>query len=133
MTSHPKDATQKLFETMAECEKVAPCLHLPVQAGNDRVLRAMNRGYTAEQYLDKIRRLRELIPDIVLTSDIIVGFPGETTAEFEDTPAAHRGGGLRRPVHLYLFPRGHAGGQDGRRADPGGEERQFPAAAGAAK
>ena len=85
MTSHPKDATQKLFETMAECEKVAPCLHLPVQAGNDRVLRAMNRGYTAEQYLDKIRRLRELIPDIVLTSDIIVGFPGETTAEFEDT------------------------------------------------
>ena len=85
MTSHPKDATQKLFETMAACDKVAPCLHLPVQAGNDRVLKAMNRRYTAEQYLDQIRRLRELIPDIVLTSDIIVGFPGETTEEFEDT------------------------------------------------
>lgn len=85
MTSHPKDATQKLFETMAACEKVAPCLHLPVQAGNDRVLKVMNRHYDSAQYLDQIRRLRELIPDIVLTSDIIVGFPGETTEEFEDT------------------------------------------------
>ena len=87
MTSHPKDATQKLFETMAGCEKVAPSLHLPFQAGNDRVLKAMNRRYTAAQYLDQIRRLRELIPDIVLTSDVIVGFPGETTEEFEDTLA----------------------------------------------
>ncbi len=85
MTSHPKDATQKLFETMARCEKVAPCLHLPVQAGNDRVLKAMNRSYNRAAYLDQIRRLRELIPDIVLTSDIIVGFPGETTGEFEET------------------------------------------------
>ena len=85
MTSHPKDASQKLFETMAACEKVAPALHLPFQAGNDRVLRAMNRGYTHEQYLAKIKAIRALIPDIVLTSDIIVGFPGETTAEFEDT------------------------------------------------
>ncbi|MBR1780012.1 MAG: tRNA (N6-isopentenyl adenosine(37)-C2)-methylthiotransferase MiaB [Oscillospiraceae bacterium] len=85
MTSHPKDATQKLFETMAACEKVAPSLHLPFQAGSDRVLRAMNRGYTSAQYLDQIRRLRALIPEIVLTSDVIVGFPGETTQEFEDT------------------------------------------------
>ena len=85
MTSHPKDATQKLFETMAACEKVAPSLHLPVQAGNDRVLKVMNRKYTSGQYLDKIRALKALIPDIVLTSDIIVGFPGETTEEFEDT------------------------------------------------
>ena len=85
MTSHPKDATQKLFETMARCEKVAPVLHLPFQAGNDRVLKVMNRRHTREQYLDKIRDLKRLIPDIVLTSDIIVGFPGETTQEFEDT------------------------------------------------
>ncbi len=85
MTSHPKDATQKLFETMASCEKVAAVLHLPVQAGNDRILKVMNRNYTRADYLDKIRRLRALIPDIVLTSDIIVGFPGETTEEFEDT------------------------------------------------
>ena len=85
MTSHPKDATHKLFETMARCEKVAPVLHLPFQAGNDRVLKVMNRRHTRAQYLEKIRDLKSLIPDIVLTSDIIVGFPGETTEEFEDT------------------------------------------------
>ena len=85
MTSHPKDATQKLFETMARCEKVAPVLHLPFQAGNDRVLKVMNRRHTREQYLEKIRAIKALIPDIVLTSDVIVGFPGETTEEFEDT------------------------------------------------
>ena len=85
MTSHPKDATQKLFETMARCEKVAPVLHLPFQAGNNRVLKVMNRRHTREQYLEKIRAIKTLIPDIVLTSDVIVGFPGETTEEFEDT------------------------------------------------
>ncbi len=85
MTSHPKDATQRLFETMAHCSKVAPVLHLPFQAGNDRVLKAMNRRHTRDEYLQKIRALKALIPDIVLTSDIIVGFPGETAGEFEDT------------------------------------------------
>ena len=85
MTSHPKDATQKLFETMSRCEKVAPVLHLPFQAGNDRVLKVMNRRHTRAEYLEKIKALKALIPDIVLTSDIIVGFPGETAEEFEDT------------------------------------------------
>ena len=85
MTSHPKDATERLFDAMKNCEKVAPVIHLPFQAGNDRVLKAMNRGYTYESYLAKIKALRERIPDIVLTSDVIVGFPGETTEEFEDT------------------------------------------------
>ena len=85
MTSHPRDASQKLFETMARCDKVAPQLHLPVQSGSSRVLKAMNRHYDRETYLDEVRRLKELIPDIVLTSDIIVGFPGETEAEFEET------------------------------------------------
>ena len=85
MTSHPKDATQKLFETMAECEKVAPVIHLPFQAGNDRILQVMNRRHTREEYLAKVAALKKLIPDIVLTSDVIVGFPGETTEEFEDT------------------------------------------------
>ena len=85
MTSHPKDASERLFDVMAKCEKVAPHLHLPFQAGNDRVLKAMNRGYTREHYLGLITALRQRIPDIVLTSDIIVGFPGETTEEFEDT------------------------------------------------
>ena len=85
MTSHPRDASQKLFETMARCDKVAPQLHLPVQSGSSRVLKAMNRHYDRETYLDEVRRLKELIPGIVLTSDIIVGFPGETEEEFEET------------------------------------------------
>jgi len=85
MTSHPKDASQKLFETMARCEKVAPVFHLPFQSGNDRILKEMNRHYDRAGYLDKVRRLREQIPNVVLTSDVIVGFPGETTQEFEDT------------------------------------------------
>ena len=85
MTSHPKDATRRLFETMAACEKAARHIHLPFQAGNTRVLKAMNRGYTKEQYLDLIAMAKEIIPDIVLTSDVIVGFPGETDEEFEDT------------------------------------------------
>ena len=63
----------------------SPVLHLPFQAGNDRVLKVMNRRHTREQYLEKIRAIKALIPDIVLTSDVIVGFPGETTEEFEDT------------------------------------------------
>ena len=85
MTSHPKDAGSKLFDVMACCEKVAPVIHLPFQSGNTRVLTAMNRRYTREQYLDKVRALRERVPHAVLTSDVIVGFPGETTPEFEDT------------------------------------------------
>ena len=85
MTSHPKDATEKLFDVMARCEKVAPVIHLPFQSGNTRVLTAMNRRYSREQYLDKVDALRRRIPNVVLTSDVIVGFPGETTEEFEDT------------------------------------------------
>ncbi|SHI20140.1 tRNA-2-methylthio-N6-dimethylallyladenosine synthase [Sporobacter termitidis DSM 10068] len=87
MTSHPKDAGERLFKTLAQCEKVAHHLHLPFQAGNDRVLRAMNRGYTRTQYLELVDMARQYIPDIVLTSDVIVGFPGETEEEFNDTLA----------------------------------------------
>ena len=85
MTSHPKDASEKLFRTMAECAKVARVIHLPFQAGNDRVLKAMNRGYTRREYMEKVALARSLMPDLVLTSDIIVGFPGETEEEFGDT------------------------------------------------
>ena len=85
MTSHPKDASQKLFDTMASSPKIAPCFHLPFQAGSDRVLKAMNRVYDRAGYLDKVRRLRQAIPDVVITSDVIVGFPGETAEEFEQT------------------------------------------------
>ena len=85
MTSHPKDATEKLFRTMAECGKCAHHLHLPVQAGSDRVLKAMNRVYDRAGYLEKVSAARSCMPDLVLTSDIIVGFPGETDEEFEET------------------------------------------------
>ena len=85
MTSHPKDATKKLFDTMARCPHVARQLHLPVQSGNSRVLKDMNRGYTREQYLEKLNYARSVMPDLVLTSDIIIGFPGETEAEAMDT------------------------------------------------
>ena len=85
MTSHPKDAREKLFDTMARCKHVARQLHLPVQSGNSRVLKAMNRGYTREQYLEKVRYAKSVMPDLVLTSDIIIGFPGETEEEAMDT------------------------------------------------
>jgi tRNA-2-methylthio-N6-dimethylallyladenosine synthase len=85
MTSHPKDASLRLFDTMAGCKKIAPHLHLPFQAGSDRVLTAMNRGYTRAGYLKLVAELRARIPDIVLTSDVIVGFPGETAEDFEET------------------------------------------------
>lgn len=85
MTSHPKDASETLFDAMADCPKVAPALHLPFQAGSDRVLAAMNRGYTYDSYVNLVRQLRRRIPHMVLTSDVIVGFPGETTSEFEET------------------------------------------------
>ena len=85
MTSHPKDAGEKLFAAMASCAHVARQLHLPVQSGSSRVLGAMNRGYTREQYLEKVRMVREAMPDVVLTSDIIIGFPGETEEEAMET------------------------------------------------
>lgn len=85
MTSHPKDATTELFDTIAACEKVSRHFHLPFQSGNDRVLQAMNRRYTRAQYLHLVEYARRVVPDISFTSDVIVGFPGETRAEFEDT------------------------------------------------
>ena len=85
MTSHPRDCTLELIEAMAECEKVAKHLHLPVQSGNDRVLKEMNRHYDREKYLSLIDYAYELMPELSITSDIIVGFPGETYEEFCDT------------------------------------------------
>lgn len=85
VTSHPKDFSDKLIDTMATCDKVCRQIHLPFQAGSDTVLRKMNRGYTKEEYLDKIRRLKERIPDIALSTDVIVGFPTETNEDFLET------------------------------------------------
>ncbi len=85
MTSHPKDCTHELLDTMASCDKVAKHLHLPFQSGNNRVLTAMNRGYTREAYLDLLAYAYKVMPDLSVTSDVIVGFPGETYDEFLDT------------------------------------------------
>ena len=85
MTSHPKDATKELIDTIASSDKICNQLHLPVQSGNNRILKSMNRRYTRESYLDLINYAKEKIPDVVITSDVIVGFPTETDEEFEDT------------------------------------------------
>jgi len=85
MTSHPKDLSDELIAAYGELKHLMPALHLPVQAGNNEILHQMNRRYTREHYLDLVTRLRKVCPDIGLTSDIIVGFPGETEAQFEDT------------------------------------------------
>ena len=87
MSSQPKDAGYKLFDTMARCVHVAKQLHLPVQSGCDRVLRAMNRPYDRAKYLDLITYARKVMPELVLTSDVIIGFPGETEAEAMETVA----------------------------------------------
>ena len=85
MTSHPRDASEKLFDTMASSPKIAKQLHLPFQSGSSRVLKAMNRHYDRETYLKKVNYAKSVMPDLVLTSDVIVGFPGETAEEFEET------------------------------------------------
>lgn len=85
MTSHPKDASQELFDVMAESRHIPHCIHLPFQSGNDRVLKEMNRKYDREKYLSLIRYARRVMPDVSFTSDVIVGFPGETYEEFRDT------------------------------------------------
>lgn len=85
MTSHPRDCTPELLDAMAACKKAAKHLHLPFQSGSNRVLKAMNRHYTREQYLELIRYARAVMPELSLTSDVIVGFPGETYEEFQDT------------------------------------------------
>ncbi|TJX62962.1 tRNA (N6-isopentenyl adenosine(37)-C2)-methylthiotransferase MiaB [Soehngenia saccharolytica] len=85
MTSHPKDFSDELIEAYKSLDKLCNHLHLPVQSGSNRILKLMNRNYTKEQYLERIYKLREEIPDIAITTDIIVGFPGETEEDFEET------------------------------------------------
>lgn len=84
-TSHPRDLDEKTMEAMRDCKSVMPQLHLPVQSGDDEILKRMNRKYTYDEYMTKVSRLRELVPDISLTTDIIVGFPNETKEQFENT------------------------------------------------
>lgn len=85
MTSHPKDLSEEVVKTIASCDKLADFIHLPIQAGSDRILSLMNRRYTSGQYLEKIDMIRSYIPDAGLSSDIMVGFPTETEEDFSDT------------------------------------------------
>ena len=85
MTSHPKDLSDELIDVMATSKKICKHLHLPVQSGSTEILKKMNRHYTKESYLELVEKLRAKVPDISLTTDIIVGFPGETEEDFEET------------------------------------------------
>jgi tRNA-2-methylthio-N6-dimethylallyladenosine synthase len=84
-TSYPRDVTQELSEAMATLESVCEHIHLPVQAGSTRTLARMERNYTREEYLEKVAMLRSAVPELAITTDIIVGFPGETEADFAET------------------------------------------------
>ncbi|WP_243208509.1 tRNA (N6-isopentenyl adenosine(37)-C2)-methylthiotransferase MiaB [Oscillibacter hominis] len=105
MSSHPKDATPKLFDTMARCPHVARQLHLPFQSGNNRVLEAMNRRYTREKYLELVNYAKDVMPGLVLTSDVIIGFPGETEAEAMDTVSLVREVGFDALFTFIYSPR----------------------------
>ncbi len=85
VSPHPKDFTDDVIEAIAECDKVCKLVHLPLQSGNTKILKEMNRKYTKEQYLELVKKMKTKIPNLTLSTDIIVGFPGETDEEFEDT------------------------------------------------
>ena len=104
-TSHPKDMKESLIEAIATLPKVCEHLHLPVQAGSDRILKLMNRRYTSAYYLDLVARIREAVPNISLTTDLIVGFPGETDEDFEDTLALVEKAGFSSAFTFIYSPR----------------------------
>lgn len=85
MTSHPKDLSDRLIKAFADCDKLCKSIHLPVQSGSDEILKRMNRKYTKEEYLQLVKKIRDAVPDISVSTDIIVGFPGETDVDFEET------------------------------------------------
>ena len=105
MTSHPKDCSRELIDVIAESRHISTHLHLPFQSGNDRVLKAMNRSYNREKYLDIINYAKAKIPDLSLTSDVIVGFPGETYEEFLDTVSLIREVGFTSLFTFIYSPR----------------------------
>lgn len=104
-TSHPNDMADDLIAAHADCAKLMPYLHLPVQSGSDRILKAMNRKHTAASYLELIGRIRESRPDILLSGDFIVGFPGETDADFAQTLALIEGVGYGQAYSFKYSPR----------------------------
>lgn len=85
MTSHPRDMHEDVIKAVAECEHICENFHIPFQSGSNKILKAMNRGYTREKYLELVAMIRRYVPEAAITTDIIVGFPGETEADFSDT------------------------------------------------
>ncbi|MEO0819690.1 MAG: tRNA (N6-isopentenyl adenosine(37)-C2)-methylthiotransferase MiaB [Pseudomonadota bacterium] len=112
-TSHPRDMDDALIAAHAEEPKLMPYLHLPVQAGSDRILKAMNRRHTAEEYLRLVKRIRAARPDLALSGDFIVGFPGETEADFEETLALVRSVGYAQAFSFKYSPRPGTPAADG--------------------
>jgi len=105
MTSHPKDLSDELIEVMRQSTKISRHLHLPLQSGSNRILEAMNRRYTKEQYLALVEKIRHAIPDIAITTDIIVGFPGETPEDVEETIDVVRRGQFGKALYFFFLPR----------------------------
>ena len=108
---HPKDMREDVIRAHAELPALCEHIHLPLQSGSSRILKAMRRTYNRERYLDRVALIREHVPDCALTTDIIVGFPGETEEDFARDARGRRGGRLRRRLHVHLLaaPR-HRGG-----------------------
>lgn len=104
VSPHPKDFTDDVIEAIATCDKVCKLVHLPLQSGNTKVLKEMNRKYTKEQYLDLVQKMKEKIPNLTLSTDIIVGFPGETDEEFEDTLDVVRKVRFEQ-VYMFIYSR----------------------------
>ncbi len=107
VTSHPQDADKAFLSVFADIDKVMPYLHLPLQAGSDRILEVMRRGYTLNEYLKKVDFVRECCPEVVLSTDIIVGFPSETVEDFEKTMDAVRRVGFEQMFSFMYSPRPH--------------------------
>ena len=130
-TSHPKEMTQRMMDAYARLPKLVSFLHLPVQAGSDRVLAAMKRGYTTLEFKSVVRRLRAARPNLTLSSDFIVGFPGETEEDFEKTMKLIEDVGFDTSFSFVLAPSRHAGGRPERRHAAGRQAAPAAAPAGA--
>lgn len=104
ISPHPKDFTDDVIDAIAKCEKVCKLVHLPLQSGNTKVLKEMNRKYTKEQYLELVEKMKKTIPNLTLSTDIIVGFPGETEEEFEDTLDVVRKVNFEQ-VYMFIYSR----------------------------
>ena len=106
-TSHPKDLSDELIETIARYDNICKCIHLPVQSGSDEMLQKMRRVYTRESYLERVRKIKEMLPDCAITTDIIVGFSGETLENHQDTLSIMREVGYE---YAYMFKYSERGG-----------------------